>query len=189
MSGTLRTFIAIPMGPSIQKTASDVQEDLKRLFLDVKWVKPPQIHLTLKFLGDVEEEKIATIKQIMAKHLPMFKAFDAQLTQAGAFPSARHPQIIWLGLKDVQGEIKKIVELLENELEQAGFKKESRDFHPHVTIGRVRSQKNIRALSEKLGALSLPPTHERIERVILFKSTLGPGGPAYEELASIWLSS
>ncbi|MBN1870704.1 MAG: RNA 2',3'-cyclic phosphodiesterase [Candidatus Omnitrophica bacterium] len=189
MSQTIRTFIAIPLNTEIQQAISRVQERLKKHDCSIKWVKPENIHLTLKFLGDVELEKIDTIKQKLESLFKGIGPVKLEMTQLDAFPSINHPKILWIGLKDDEQKISRQVSVLEDELGKLGFKKEERPFSPHVTIGRIRSPRNIQALSEAMSEYSFPAGLKQvIDCIILYKSTLTSQGPIYESLHETKLS-
>src|SRR3989338_6734346 len=111
MSKPHRIFIAIPLHQGIQQVVRGLQQELKKTAADVKWVNPEQIHLTLKFLGDVETEKIVSIIKAMQNLASLF-AFETEVTQSGAFPSFHLPQILCIGLGDPEGTIQKIVEII-----------------------------------------------------------------------------
>lgn len=186
---TLRTFIAIELDPKLQSALHKVQDEFKKEGADVRWVKADNIHVTLKFLGEISPEKIDTVKGAMQKTFADVKPFSMGLTHLGAFPKLENPQIIWVGVTADRNSIKLIAESLEENLSKIGFKKEVRDFDPHVTLGRSRSAINKIALTKKLKAFKFPaePLHQLVNQIVLFKSTLTPQGPVYEVLAKIEL--
>lgn len=183
MDNTIRTFIAIDLDPTIRRAIEQIQDFLKKLDCHVKWVKPENIHLTLKFLGEVKLKKIDAIKQTMENILKNTESIDTELTQLGAFPSANHPRVLWAGLKDDERRIVRLAASLEEGLGKIGFKKEQRPFSPHITIGRMRSPRNLILLSKAISDYPLPAgLTQTIQSVTLYKSTLTPQGPIYEIL-------
>ena len=184
---TLRAFIAIELDPKVQAALGQIQKELKDVGADVKWVKPDNIHLTLKFLGDVSLEELDSIKGAMQTTLQPIKSFSMALTHLGAFPKVENPQIIWVGATADKNSIKSITESLEENLKGIGFEKEKRDFEPHITLGRMRSSDNKFALSKKIKNFQFPAgaPHQLVNQIALFKSTLTPQGPIYETLAKI----
>ena len=184
---SLRTFIAIELDPKLQDALNLIQKELKEVGADVKWVKHDNIHVTLKFLGDVPLEKIDSIKSVMQTTLAPIPAFSMVLTHLGAFPKVENPQIIWVGATADKNSIKHIADSLEENLKTIGFEKEKRDFEPHITLGRMRSSQNKFALSKKIKNFQFPAECPRqlVNQVALFKSTLTPQGPIYETLAKI----
>ena len=183
---TLRTFIAIELDPQLQAVLHQIQEDFKKIGADVRWIKAQNIHVTLKFLGEVPPERIDSVRDLMAKTLEGFKSFSMALTHLGAFPKIENPQIIWVGTTADRNSIQQIAQSLEENLKGIGFEKEKRDFDPHVTLGRMRSSINKFALTKKMRDFEFPTTpHQLVNQIVLFKSTLSPQGPAYEALAKI----
>ena len=188
MNNPLRTFIALELNSDFHKAIAQIQSDLKKLNLDMKWVKPEIAHLTLKFLGDVPEKKIEAVVGALKKSLINFKPFAIELTHIGAFPRIEFPQVLWIGLGGEIQAIKSIVAVLENELGEIGFKKEKRDFEAHITIGRLRSKKNLSLLTNALKNYFVPHSiKQAITHLTLFKSTLTPQGPIYKSLIKIEL--
>jgi len=183
MNNTVRTFIAIPLNSHIREVLIETQDHLKKLDCNIKWVKPENIHLTLKFLGDVKQKRIDTIKQILDDLFRDTDPLTMELTQVGAFPNIDHPRILWIGLNDNDQSLAQIVSNLENNLGKAGFKKEDKPFSPHITIGRIRSPKNLKPLSEAINNYSLPDgIAQTIDHTVLYQSTLTSQGPIYEIL-------
>ena len=185
MSNTLRTFIAITLNSEIQQFLSRTQDHLKKLGCDIKWVKPENIHFTLKFLGDVKLKKIDEVKQTLENLAKNMQPVDIELTQLGAFPNVQRPRILWAGIKDEEKRITQFAKLLEDHFGKIGFKKEKKPFSPHLTIGRIRSPKNLNLLSEMISKYSLPvDLKQTAQNITLYKSTLTPAGPIYEPLHS-----
>jgi len=190
MGKTLRTFIAVELHCDIQKILKDIQDDLKRSGADVKWVQPDHIHLTLKFLREISEEKIEAVLKGMESSLECFPTFSFRLNHLGAFPKTENPRIIWVGVDSGENELKRLAGVLEENLESLGFKKEERSFSPHLTIGRVRSSLNKFALSKMLKSYPpLQPMAQDVKNLVLFKSTLTSSGPLYEALKKIPLAA
>jgi 2'-5' RNA ligase len=185
MSNTIRTFIAITLSPEIQQALSQIQNHLKKLDCDIKWVKPENIHLTLKFLGEVKLKKIDIIRRVLEDLFKNTRPIDIELTQLGAFPNTKHPQILWAGLKNKDQRISRLFFDLEEKLGKIGFKKENKLFSPHITIGRIRSSKNLNSLSKEISNCSLPIRLKQAARnITLYKSTLTSQGPIYEALSN-----
>lgn len=180
----MRAFIAIELSEEIRETLAQIQTHLRYSGADVKWVEKNNIHLTLKFLGEISEEKlqqvIAALEIIARENSP----FEISIKDIGAFPKIEYPRVIWVGLDKGAAESKAIAERIDDELSKIGFEKETRPFAAHLTIGRVRSSKNKDALKEKLTAYSLKLTAETqpISSITLFQSKLSPKGPTYTKL-------
>jgi len=180
---TMRTFIAIELPNEIRNSLSRLQEQLKTSGADVKWVAPENIHLTLKFLGEVEEKKLEKITQIIEDTCGERNKFQIRIASLGAFPKIDFPRVIWVGLDLGDKETKEIAKELEQNLAKIGIPKEDRSFSSHITIGRMRStlnrEKLVQNLRNKLGGQNLEFC---VNKITLFKSTLTPKGPIYEVL-------
>lgn len=189
----MRAFIAIELPQDIKTYLARIQDRLKTAGADVKWVEPKNIHLTLKFLGEIEEEKLNQICAIIKKIASCGNSFDMQISSVGAFPKISYPRVIWIGIEKGSEQIKEIAQNLENSLLSLGFQKENRPFSSHVTIGRLRSSLNkaklIQALTELVGNSSANNPEFTVTKLTLFKSTLTPKGPIYEVLKETLLTS
>jgi len=188
MSDTIRAFIAIPLDPKIQHTIERIQDHLTKINHDVKWVTPKNIHITLKFLGDVTTEQINSVKQTLANLYQNTRPFTVELSQLGAFPNIDRPRTLWVGLKDNKQRLSRIAVSLEKALGKIEFQGDKKPFSPHITIGRIRSSKNIDALSESMSNHQFfENCTQTISKIILFQSTLCSEGPIYQSLYQIKL--
>ncbi len=179
----MRAFIAIELPQEIKDALASLQERLKISGADVKWVEPKNIHLTLKFLGEVDETKLIEITGILDDVAAAHRIFQARVASTGAFPKPAFPRVIWAGITLGDNETREIYEDLEERLSFAGIPKEDRPFSSHITIGRVRSSLNKDRLAQDLKtAGTLEGKNFKVLRLTLFKSTLTPKGPAYEAL-------
>jgi RNA 2',3'-cyclic 3'-phosphodiesterase len=179
----MRTFIAIEFSEEIKDTLSQAEAHLKYSGVDVKWVEKENIHLTIKFLGEVDEKKLEEIKTALDIIGSQTKPFDSTIKDLGVFPKIEYPRVIWAGIDKGALELKALSEKVDTALSKLGFEKEVRPFVAHLTIGRVRSPKNKEKLKEKMAAYKLPeiPPH-RIDSILLFQSTLTPKGSIYTKL-------
>lgn len=179
----MRTFIAIELPKETKDTLAKLQERLKAAGADVKWVKPDHIHLTLKFLGEVNDKKLDKIKSVLADVAKENPAFQIEINSAGAFPNLSSPRVIWVGADKGDNETKKIAAELEEKIaREAGIPKEKRPFSSHITLGRVRSNTNREKLTQEIQKIGDTSPIFSVSKIILFKSTLTPNGPIYEAL-------
>lgn len=179
----MRIFIAIEVSPKIRDALAQIQSHLKYSGVDVKWVEEKNIHLTLKFLGEISEEKCEKVKSILDEIGKTIKPFEISIKDIGAFPKIDYPRVIWVGLEKGVKESTELAVKVDEVLLKIGFQKETRPFAAHLTIGRVRSPKNKQALKEKIGTCQLPIAKpQTISSVMLFQSTLNPKGPIYTKL-------
>jgi len=176
----MRSFIAIALNEDLKAELAGLQSFLKASGADVKWVQKDNIHITLKFLGDVQEERISFVKTALDDIAEKNRTFEIALGGIGAFPKPSFPKVIWVGMQKGSAESSGLAKMIEERLERIGFSKEERPFRSHVTIGRVRSPKHTEALQEKM--LTARLKHALIQKVTtitLFKSQLTSQGPIY----------
>ena len=182
----MRTFIAIPLPKETKDFLSGLQNQLKSCGADVKWVEPGNIHLTLKFLGEIDEERLNKISLALEETTNRISAFTVSIDSIGAFPGINSPRIIWAGVGQGDNEVKVIAKGLEERLNEIGIPKEERPFSSHITLGRTRSglkiDKLISGLKEITLAQQIRGREFPVQKITLFKSTLTPKGPDYESL-------
>ena len=178
-----RIFIAIELEENLRNKLSELQAELKKSGADVKWVETKNLHLTLKFLGEISNEDIPKVEAAMDEICKDTKAFTIKLQGVGAFPKISYPRVIWVGI--IAGE-KSLIELaakLDDRLEKENFKKEERPFSAHLTVGRSRSNLNRIGLIEQLDKnKNWEGLQTQVDKITLFKSTLTPKGPIYEPI-------
>jgi RNA 2',3'-cyclic 3'-phosphodiesterase len=180
----MRIFIAIPLPDNIQAGLSILQDGLRRSGADIKWVNPVDIHITLRFLGDIDYKAIRLITRALREDTGSYASFDISISRIGVFPSMLCPQIIWAGVHEGRPACAVLQKGIERCLEGLGIKKEARLFSPHLTLGRIRSQKNIHALIKMLGKEKDFSIRAKIhvKKIVLFSSVLTRQGPAYSSL-------
>ena len=188
MSDTIRTFIAIKLPENIISSISKIQEGIKSYGLKIKWVRPDNIHLTLKFLGNINEADIKKIGRAIFDALKEYPPIALAAKGTGVFPGVNQPRVVWVG---VTGQLEPLVGMqkaLDEKLETIGFPKENRPFKGHLTLARVKGkidpQRLGAAIKEFQGFESEPFA---ADQVILFKSELQPKGSVYTELLSVAL--
>lgn len=183
----MRAFIAIELPPEIKDFLAGLEKQLKSTSADVKWVEPANIHLTLKFLGEIDDIKYSQVKGIIEYAVKDKAIFNLRLHSLGAFPRISLPRVIWVGIDKGEVQTKEIAQILEEKTREIGIPAEERDFSSHITIGRVRSGLNKEKLIQRLQELQANPLKtENLEfpvtKITLLKSTLSPKGPIYEIL-------
>ena len=188
----MRAFLAIEIPAAIRTLLGETIRELARLPVEAGWVKPGNIHLTLKFLGDVPESSQSQIAKAMQEAVKGIPPFRLDLEGLGAFPNARRPRVLWAGLAGQAGQAAVAHQLqsrLEERLAAAGFPREEKSFKPHLTLARIKSIADPRHLAKGLAAYRLPPASFLVERIVLFESVLHPTGARYTELAEARLDS
>ena len=178
----MRAFIALELSNEIKNELARLQGELKKVGADIKWVKSQNIHLTLKFLGDIDEGKVEQIKKILDQISSQNKTFEISPFKLGAFPNIDNPRVVWAGIDKGCSNAEQIAQSVEDELSKIGFEKESRPFSAHFTLGRVKSGKNKAALKESFSSVEARPESCAINSITLFQSTLTPQGPIYSSL-------
>jgi len=184
----MRCFISVELPEEIKQKMQAVVNKLKAAEAEVKWVEAQNVHLTLKFLGWVEEKDLENLVSITEGVVKGFKGFQVRFEGLGTFPEGRSPRVVWVGAVSGQEEMKKIAGSLEKELAQAGFRSEEREFKSHATLGRVKGKQNMDKLKEKIAEFKDKVFGECfIDSVHIMKSTLTRKGPTYEVYKKIFL--
>jgi 2'-5' RNA ligase len=184
----MRTFVAVELDQTIKETLSLLIQKLETGNRNVRWVKPQGMHLTLKFLGEVPEDKIPEIQSILSDISRNYARFQLTLKGTGFFPPApKIPRVIWVGIENNEV-LQNIQARVENELHKIRFPKEKRKFQAHLTLGRVKIPRNLEPVLEKLdyhkqdefGTMS-------VTKLTFFKSVLKPTGAEYTILSESYL--
>ncbi|UCF31469.1 MAG: RNA 2',3'-cyclic phosphodiesterase [bacterium] len=182
----MRLFLAIELDPSIKDSLRGAIEELRAARAPVRWVRPENLHLTLKFLGETEEEKAAELCSLLAGVCRGIWPFEFDVLGAGVFPATSRPRVVWADIQEPSGTFGKLYGLIETVTEPLGWKPERRGFSPHITLGRVKGNINLDRLKATIG--DLKDRHwgtQRSDRLALYRSHLGPGGARYEVLRHI----
>jgi len=186
----VRCFVAVNLSPELKGRLAELEAQLKEARADVSWVKPESIHLTLKFLGEVEEERIPLIKGAVQEGLEGARPLVLSLAGMGAFPNPRSPRVIWVGIAGERERLCQLQERVERAMEKIGFSREARPFSPHVTLGRTRSGRGCPALMDLVGRMAdLEVGVVRAQSIDLMRSQLHPAGAIYTIIESFPLTA
>ncbi|MBI4637242.1 MAG: RNA 2',3'-cyclic phosphodiesterase [Candidatus Rokubacteria bacterium] len=185
MTAAVRSFVAVLLDPDTRAALGTAIERLRRAGRGVAWVVPDNLHVTLKFLGQVDEARLGEVASALAAAAAGVAAFDFVVQGLGAFPSVDRPRVVWAGAGEGAGALVTLASRVEEALGPLGFAAEARPFSPHVTLGRLRAPRRDPALAAALGA-SPGQVFGRIRaaRVSLMRSDLSPRGARYSELAA-----
>jgi 2'-5' RNA ligase len=183
----IRTFIAIELPDSIKSRIAKLQEPLRKIDAKVSWTNPSNIHLTLKFLGNVETSRSERVSEAVARAAAGISPFTLEAGGAGCFPSSRNPRVLWIGLPDVPDALKQLHSNIETEMDRDGFPKEKRRFSPHLTIGRIRTPHNATLVAELLAASGFERENFAVKEVVVMRSDLKPTGSIYTRQAVVTL--
>lgn len=180
----MRAFIALELPEKIIKDLKQIQKELQKSKLEAKWTEPQNSHLTLVFLGWIEEGKIPIIKEVInfsAKSAP----FNLQFNQLSCFPHSKRARVLYWGLEK-NSQLDLLVHLLRKRLQQNRIWFDQKPFQAHLALARFRSPRN---LAELLGSISLNKAEFRVEKITLFQSILNRSGPNYQILHQVPLKS
>src|SRR4030066_1134835 len=172
----MRTFIAIELPQELTSKIDQLQAVLRKTGADVSWVKPQNVHITLKFLGEVKEEKIEEVYQATELSVKGIRKFQVNLQGLGGFPNMKRPRAIWIGVEKGKEILAELYPKVEEEFYKIGFAKENRSFAPHLTIGRVKSPKNLERLASEINKISFQTEEFEVKEVVVMKITLHPTG-------------
>lgn len=185
----IRAFIAIDLSPEIYEKLEKISSKLKNQIskLPARWVPTRNIHLTVKFLGDVSESNLELLKRILKIESQKYSPFEISFREMGAYPTIHRPRVIWIGTK-VPQELIDFHHSIENETARLGYAREKRKFSPHLTLARVSRNANSKQVAQigallgefKVGFIGAA----RIEKAHLYRSDLKPGGAEYTKLFS-----
>jgi 2'-5' RNA ligase len=186
MSDTFRAFIAIDLPENVRSALGAVQQELKSAKFRVKWVRPESIHLTLKFLGNIDVGRTDAIVNAMALAAKGRAVLNLRASGLKVFPNVRRPRVIWVGLGGQVDPLKNLQQTLEAHLADLGFAAETRPFKGHLTLGRVKGKMAVDRMQGALAEFSTFESEDfEADRIILFKSELHPSGAVYTKVARV----
>lgn len=185
----IRLFIALPLPAEVEAELDRLLAQLRPKSSNVKWVPSRNIHLTVKFLGDTEEKIVGKITSAIDEVATQYQPFESTLDRIGAFPNLRRPRVIWVGgsepIADASGgaaDAARLARDIDHRMRKLRFEKEKRPFKAHLTLGRVRQGRRVDELAAFLESFRLDPIPLKLDRLVLFKSTLTPKGATYDRL-------
>jgi 2'-5' RNA ligase len=179
----LRLFIALPIPEQAKHKLGVIIEECRQHGGSVKWVKPENMHLTVRFLGDCNESIVPALKQLLDQAATDSKTAAAVIDHLGGFPNLRQPRVIWAGIGTDTTELEKMAHQVEMMVRDLRFPEEKKKFNPHLTLGRVRNPPTgLAPLLDYLQNIQMEPIESSLSELVLFKSTLTPRGPIYERL-------
>jgi len=188
----MRTFLAVTLDEEIRRSLAEIARSLgPHLKKAVKWVEPENIHLTVKFLGDVQDAKVHEVSAAIASQLVGVPSFSFGVKGVGFFPERSAPRVLWVGIDKDHSHLETIYGRLNRSLVRFGVKQEQRPFSPHITLGRVREKLNL-SREQVLELLEPYASHDyglqEVASIDLMMSELHSRGPIYTKVASFPLS-
>ena len=184
----IRAFIAVGIDPKTVGRISEATDQLKPSIAGIRWAPLTNLHLTVKFLGDVEETTIDPIARALRQHIAPFPRFTINAKGLGVFPDVKRPQVLWVGLEGIH--LAELASTVETALKPLGFEPEKRGFKPHLTIGRWRQRDKSTAkfIAELERWAGYEFGKSEVRNIILFQSMLRPEGAIHRPLEKILLS-
>ncbi len=180
----MRCFIAVPLDNELRKNVKKIQKKFKILENSLKFVKSENLHITVKFLGNVNKTQIEQIKQNVRVALKNREPFQMEICGIGVFPSINYVRVIWLGVENGREELIKLMKNVDEKFERLGFKRE-KNYVPHLTLARVKNvrvneKEKLKKLIEELKNVRIGCM--KVSTLVLYRSELLPSGPVYTEL-------
>jgi 2'-5' RNA ligase len=182
---SLRVFCAVELPEAVRDAAAAHVARLRRDFPEARasWPRAASLHVTLKFIGEVEPARVVDLSHAAAAAVEGFAPFGLSVEEAGTFPPRGAAHVLWLGVRDESGRLARLQRRLEEECEAAGFAREGRAFKPHLTLARLRQPKGALELSEAHRRSTFDPHAFKVSELIVMRSELGPGGSRYTPLS------
>jgi 2'-5' RNA ligase len=183
MPSQLRAFVAVEIPQDVLAAIESVQAGLRRR-LRARWVRPGSMHMTLKFLGDIPADRVASVAAAVQATASLHTGFNLTVSGIGVFPSMRRPRVIWSGFSGQTALLSELQRGLEGSLAALGFACEERPFRAHLTLGRFSEPPQPELITEVVNSFNNRAFGEfAVEELILFQSDLQPKGPVYTALA------
>jgi 2'-5' RNA ligase len=181
----LRTFIAVDLGKAIRDRCVALQENLARSGAEVKWVEPENLHVTLLFLGEVNDREVPAMCTAVAEVCTQHAPFPMTVETVGCFPNPRRPRVVWVGTGEGAAELTALHDALEGLLLALGcYRREERQYTPHVTLGRVKSDHPTDKLAAGLAKYAKWQGGQiAVREILVLSSELTPQGPVYTVLS------
>lgn len=184
----MRLFIAVELPDEVKRKISELIDQLKVADAGIKWVEAVNLHMTLKFLGWVGDQKAEAVFDLVNQAITGTGSFPVRFESAGTFPAGQSPRVIWVGVSEGGDQLKSLAESLEQAFSRAGYRSEERAFSSHVTIGRIKNNEGVDKIKEKIdGFRAAYFGTALINSIAVMKSALTPKGPIYEKIKEVKL--
>ena len=178
---TWRVFCAIELPNTARELLLRRIAHLKEAVPDAKasWSRDGNLHLTLKFLGEIRQTSVPDFSAAASRAVAGLAPFSIRLEQVGVFPKHGQPRVLWIGINDFSGKLGELHARLEDESANAGFAKDERPFHPHLTLARLRQPRHARTLAAAHHQLEFEPAEIAVSELLVIRSELSSGGSKY----------
>ncbi|MBE0478040.1 RNA 2',3'-cyclic phosphodiesterase [Candidatus Aerophobetes bacterium] len=179
----MRVFIAVELPQQVKKEIAAIQNKITDTTNKIKWVSPASMHITLKFLGEVQEKRLDKVFDISQGVADKFNPFSVEIKGTGAFPETGNPKVLWVGIKEGSAELARMAAELEKELFKDGFPGERKKWTPHITLGRVKQLKDTHSIKELIGKEKETSGGKmKVEEIVVLQSQLTPQGAIHTPL-------
>jgi len=186
----MRIFIAVEIPEPVKKKISHIVQELKGKVEKIKWVNSELVHFTLKFLGEISEEGLKKVKEVILQIAREYSPFTLNIKGMGVFPDYSSPRVIWIGVDEGKEAIGKLAEKLDKELSKEGFIREKREWVPHLTVGRVKFLREKEKLKELIYSRENIEVGEvKVESLSIIQSYLTPKGSIYKTIEKFSFAS
>ena len=186
----IRLFVAVHLSAEVRAAMEKALDHLRKIPADVKWVRPEAMHLTLKFIGSVGEERLTEVQSVIADSLRDRRLTSLRFQGVGTFGPPKMPKIVWAGGHEAAGTLRAIHESLEVAMTRFGSERETRPFSPHVTLGRVQGRRGSDELLRAVEKHKADPFGSfEVREVALVQSDLRPEGSQYTTRSTLPLES
>ena len=181
----VRVFCAVELPQEVRARAAEHASRLRERFTEVRasWPHADNLHLTLKFLGGIAQTRVEALSNAASRAAGSIQPFGLTLEGAGAFPPRGVARVLWLGINDSSGALARLQNNLEGECAAAGFAREERPFHPHLTLARIRAPQGARELARLHRETGFAAIEFPVTELVLMRSDLGAGGSRYTEIS------
>ena len=185
MNQEWRIFCAVELSDAVREQLKEHVEQLREAVSDAaaSWTRVENIHLTLKFFGNVAIDRIQTISNAASRTVKEFAPFPIGIGKTGVFPKPSRAQVLWIGVSDPSGKLSELQQRLEDECAKEGFAKEDRAYHPHLTIARLRGPGGARRLADTHLQMQFEPAEINLNELIVFRSELSSKGSRYTAIS------
>ena len=186
----IRCFVAIEIPKAIQERLAQIQDTFRKRIGQASWVKPGNIHLTLKFIGEIEQSQLGIIEPALARATKHYHPFALQIGGVGAFPNLTRPRVIWVGVKSGAAEASALARAIDLELNRCGYPLDDKAFNPHLTLARMKGRVDMRPFVDVFRQYDeIDNASIRVNEIALVRSQLDAKGAIYTILKAYALHS
>lgn len=186
MNGSHRIFVAVALDPPLRDAIADLERRLEDAGVRLRWVKPENLHFTLRFLGHISDAQLTRVKVATREAAQGVRSFSISLAGVGAFPNPRRPRVVWIGVSAGAESLQDLAARLDDTLARERFPKEPRSFQPHLTLARVTEPRSASHLEPTLGRFEgVEVGRQAIRSLLVMESLLRPQGAVYTQVEEV----